>query len=171
MDKAYQPVLGLNIPGSRDIKMRIENLRLQDINWKGRHVLDVGCNFGAFSRYAHDAGATRVFGVDKAGELAFEINNVLRYWNLDFIAGRLPGKINLPNVHIAFMMAFHNYVGGLEDALSFVAPVVKQLLILESHGGEKREGYEEILPQYVKRIDYLGFIKDPLVRHQWHCWK
>lgn len=171
LSRAYQPVPDLNIKGTRNIPARMENLRLHDINWTGRHVLDVGCNFGTFSRYAHDAGAKRVFGVDKCGELAFEINNVLRYWNLDFITGSLPGKIKLPRVHTAFMMAFHNYVGGLEAALSFVSPVVNNLLILESHGGEERKKYEEILPKYFKRVDYLGFIEDPMVRHQWHCWK
>ena len=171
LEKAYQPVPELGITGSRNIPARMKNLQLDKVDWKGKTVLDVGCNFGAFSRYATDAGASRVAGVDKNGQLAFEINNVLRYWNLDIIAEKLPGKIRLPKVQIGFMMAFHNYVGGLEAALSFVAPVCSHLLIIESHGGEDRGECELVLKKFFPRIHYLGFVKDPQVRHQWHCWK
>jgi len=171
LERAYQPVPKLGILGSRDVLARMANLQLDQIEWKGKTVLDVGCNFGAFSRYATDAGAPRVTGVDKNGELAFEINNVLGYWNLDIIAGALPGKIKLPKSEIVFMMAFHNYVGGLEAALSFVSPVACNLLIVESHGGEDRGACELILKKFFQRIHYLGFIKDPMVRHQWHCFK
>jgi len=171
LSRAYQPVPELNIQGSRNVPVRMDNLQLGTIDWKGKRVLDVGCNFGAFSRYATDAGATRVTGVDKCGELTFEINNVLGYWNLDVIAGKLPGKIKLPKVQIGFMMAFHNYVGGLGAALSFVAPVISHLLIVESHGGEDRGKCELVLKQSFQRVHYLGFVEDPQVRHQWHCWK
>ena len=171
LSKAYQPVPELGIRGSRDVPARMKNLQLDKIEWEGKTVLDIGCNFGAFSRYATDAGAIRVAGVDKKGQLTFEINNVLRYWNMDLIAGRLPGKIKLPKADIVFMMAFHNYVGGLEAALSFVAPVACNLLIIESHGGEDKVECESVLNKFFQRVHYLGFVKDPMVRHQWHCWK
>ena len=171
LPKAYQPVPGLNIVGTRDIPARIENLRLSEIDWKGKNVMDIGCNFGAFSRYVTDAGARRVIGLDKAGELSFEINNALGYWNMDIVTTELPPKRKLPKVEIAFMMAFHNYVGGLEAALSWSAPVVINLMIVESHGGENQTECEAILKKFFKQVDYLGFVKDPKVRHQWHCWK
>ena len=171
LSKAYQPVPGLNIAGTRDIQARIENLKLAEIDWKGKNVLDIGCNFGAFSRYAADAGARRVIGMDKNGELSFEINNALGYWNMDIVTTTFPTKKRLPRADIVFMMAFHNYVGGLEAALSWSAPVAINLMIVESHGGENREECEVILKKFFKRIDYLGFVKDPQIRHQWHCWK
>ena len=171
LPKAYQPVPGLNIVGTRDIQARIENLRLSEIDWKGKNVLDIGCNFGSFSRYATDAGARRVIGMDKNGELSFEINNALGYWNMDIVTTTFPTKKRLPRADIVFMMAFHNYVGGLEAALSWSAPVANNLMIVESHGGEDQAYCEAILRKYFKRIDYLGYVQDPQVRHQWHCWK
>ena len=171
LPKAYQGVPLLGIVGTRDIPARIENLRLHDIDWKGKNVIDIGCNFGAFCRYATDAGAKRVVGIDKAGELAFEINNALGYWNMDIVTRTFPHQKRLPKVDIVFMMAFHNYVGGLEAALSWSAPVANNLMIVESHGGEDQAYCEAILRKYFKRIDYLGYVQDPQVRHQWHCWK
>lgn len=189
LDKAYQavppttavpsehadrePAEILEIAGTRDNGLRVKNLQLEKIRWKGKNVLDVGCNLGAYSRYAVDAGARRVIGVDRMGDLAFEVNNVLGYWNLDVVQTNLPGyfkKVKMPKIDYVFMMAFHSYVGGLDEALKFVFPVVKTLLILESHGGEDQAECEEVLRKYFSRIDYLGFVKDPQVRHQWHCW-
>jgi len=170
LSKAYQPIEEIGVTGTRNIKARIENLRLQDISWEGKNVLDVGCNFGIFCRYAVDAGARRVVGIDRKGDLAFEINNVLGYWNLDIIQAKLPG-IRLPRFDIVLMMAFHNYVGGLEAALTFIAPVVNNLLIVESHGGEDRDECEQVLQRFFPRVDYLGYIEDPMIRHQWYCWK
>ena len=170
LSKAYQPVVELGIVGSRDVEARIANLNLQAIPFDGASVLDVGCSFGTFSRYAIDAGARRVIGIDKNGQLAFEINNILGYWNLDIITADVREYLPKKKVRfdIVFLMAVQNYIGGIEPALDIVTPVTKNLLIVESHGGESKELYETVFAKYnFSSIEYLGYVEDPMRRHQW----
>jgi len=176
LSKAYQPVPELNIEGTRDIAARIANLDLNTLPFKDTAVLDIGCNFGAFSRFASNAGATRVMGIDKAGQLSFEINNVLGYWNMDivtedilkYIARKRESNPRGFKFDIVFLMAVQNYIGGIEAALQAVAPVVKKLIIVESHGGETREKYEAVFDT-IDHLDvrYKGHVDDPQIRHQW----
>jgi len=174
LDKAYQPIPELGIIGSRDVETRIANMNLKEVHFAGANVLDVGCSFGTFSRYATDAGARRVLGIDKNGQLAFEINNVLGYWNLDIVTADIREYIpkRKSRFDIVFLMAVQNYIGGIEAALTTVAPVTKNLLIVESHGGEFKEIYEEVFAKFdFKKVEYLGYIEDPMRRHQWFCFK
>jgi hypothetical protein len=177
LSKAYQPVPELEIIGTRDIKTRIENLKLSSVEFSRKTVLDIGCNLGIFSRYALDAGARRVIGIDKIGQLAFEINNVLGYWNLDIVTDNILKyleqkiKIKTFRLDIVFLMAVQNYLGGIERTLTVVRPFVKELLIVESHGGEPKELYEEVFKLFnFTKIEYLGYVQDPQVRHQWRCY-
>jgi len=174
LNKAYQPVPELGIIGSRDVEARIANMNLKAVHFAGADVLDVGCSFGTFSRYATDAGARRVIGIDKNGQLAFEINNVLGYWNMDIVTADIREYIPKKKFrfNIVFLMAVQNYIGGIEAALTTVAPVTKNLLIVESHGGESEEMYAEVFAKFdFKKVEYLGYIEDPMQRHQWFCFK
>jgi len=180
LQKAYQPVPPLGIPGSRKIVARIANLKLKTLPFKGTNVLDAGCNLGAFSRYSIDAGARRVIGIDKIGQLTFEVNNLLGYWNLDivtedileYVARNHKSNPRGFKFDIVFLMAVQNYLGGIEVALKAITPVAKNLIIVESHGGESREVYEKIFVKFnFTKVEYLGYVQDPQIRHQWHLYK
>jgi len=173
LDKAYQPIPELGIIGSRDVEARIANMNLKAVHFAGADVLDVGCSFGTFSRYATDAAARRVIGIDKNGQLAFEINNVLGYWNLDIVTADIREYIPKKKFRfdIVFLMAVQNYIGGIEPALKIVTPVTKNLIIVESHGGESREVYEKIFVKFnFTKVEYLGYVQDPQIRHQWYLY-
>ena len=180
LPKAYQPIPQLGIPGSRDVVARIANLRLESVPFEGATVLDIGCNFGTFCRYATDAGASRVLGIDKVGQLSFEVNNFLGYWNLDIVeASILPYVEEKREAYprgfrfdIVFLMAVQNYIGGIESALNAIYPVTKKILIVESHGNEDPKIYEEVFAKFkFSDVEYLGYIEDPQRRHQWRCYK
>ena len=61
----YQAVEGFGIAGSRDTEHRVNAMRLSEIDFQGKTVLDLGANLGAFSFYAHDHGAKRVTAVEQ----------------------------------------------------------------------------------------------------------
>jgi len=175
LEKAYQPVPELGIVGSRDVIARAHNLNLNSLEFENKSVLNIGCNLGWFCRFAIDHGARRVIGIDKMGELSFEINNVLGYGNLDIVTAKIPDYISHKRkansrwkFDIVFLMAVQNYIGGIEQTLNLVLPVVKHLLVVESHGGEDRFEYEKVFDKLglTTRI-YKGYIKDPQIRHQW----
>jgi len=180
LPKAYQPIPELGIPGSRDVDARIRNLGLESVPFKGATVLDVGCNFGTFCRYAADAGASRVIGIDKVGQMSFEVNNVLGYWNLDIVEAEILQYVSEKRAEfprgfkfdIVFLMAVQNYIGGIESALNAIYPVAKKMLIIESHGGEDPATYDEAFAKFkFSNIEYMGYVEDPQRRHQWLCYK
>jgi len=57
------PVLGLS-GGPRNMEQRIKEMELENIDFKSKRVLDIGCSGGAFVNYAIDKGAVRAVGID-----------------------------------------------------------------------------------------------------------
>lgn len=80
-----------NAPGKRNTKYRIEKMRLDEENFEGKTVLDIGCATGAFCQYAAKRGAKRVFGFDyeRVCKAAREYANLMGYYNIDFIGMEL----------------------------------------------------------------------------------
>lgn len=167
---AYQAVPELDINGTRNLEHRLSVLRLDEVEFSGKSVLDLGCNLGAFSRLAYDKGARRIVGVDHVADLAYEISNWLGYWNIDFldrslmminggdIAAALGG---IDKFDIVFSMAIHNYMKGDVD---WMADLCKETFIFEGHGGDPREAYEDYLNRNFDRVEHLGQTTDNYVR-------
>jgi len=79
------------IPGKRNTKYRIEMMKLDEDDFNGKTVLDIGCSVGAFCQEASKRGAKRVFGFDypKVCEAAREYANINGQYNIDFIGMEL----------------------------------------------------------------------------------
>jgi len=79
------PELGLS-GGPRKMDKRIEEMRLEDIDFEGKTVLDLGCSGGLFINYALEHGATKAVGIDfpDAVEGARLASNHLGYFNADY---------------------------------------------------------------------------------------
>ncbi len=171
---AYQEIKELGIKGWRKLAHRVEVLRLDEVDFKGKTVLDLGCNLGAFSRLAADRGASRVVGVDRIAGLAHEVSNQLGYWNVDFIQARLPGDLTkiagrsgIERFDIVFTMAITNHMGGFAD---WMVELCGGVLIFEGHGGEDMEAYLVDLQRHFQEVAYLGQTTDNYERAVFRCW-
>lgn len=179
---SYQPVGGLEIRGRRDIGSRLEKMRLDEMDFQGATVLDIGSNLGAFCREAHDRGALRVMGVDRREipMLAGQVNNLLGYWNLDFLRlklkegldnlKRIRGRTGFEQFDAVFCMAVVNYFGGYG---SWIAELCRPggVMYLEGHGGEMPERYHAALVRDFERVEFLGMTDDNYLRPLFRCWK
>lgn len=85
---SYQSIPDMGIHAHpRDTEKRIEEMKLDKINFIGESVLDVGSNNGAFLRYVTDRGAKRAWGLDLQGqcEAALLADYWLGYYNHDYL--------------------------------------------------------------------------------------
>lgn len=165
---AYQGVEELGIKGTRDMSHRLEVMRLDRLDFEGKTVLDLGCNLGAFSRYAFERGARRVVGVDRIAQLAHEVSNLLGYWQVLFIEARLPGDLGrvvdaaeIKRFDIVFATAVTNHMQGFGQ---WMADLCGGTMIFEGHGKIPGQEYEADLRAAFERVKFLGETSDNYVR-------
>ena len=173
---AYQQVPELGIKGQRDMEHRIGAMQLSKVDFKGKTVLDIGCNLGAFSRYAVERGAVRVVGIDKAtARLAHEVANWLGYWTIDYLSLSLPGGISLikretgiEQFDIVFANAVVKHVGGYEPWITnLVAP--DGTMFFEGHGKVQRGIYSQALKENFSEVVKVGETTDNYTREVFRC--
>lgn len=93
-------------------------------SFKGKNVLDIGCNLGMMMRAAHDLGAKRVVGIDWPDEV--EVSRELAildgYFNLDFVGadikscgwGEIVKQSGISYFDVHFFLAMEHWVGWPE---------------------------------------------------------
>ena len=182
--RAYQAVPELGIPGRRNLAHRVEAHRLGEVDFRGKSVLDLGCNLGVFSRYAWDRGAKRVVGVDvKQAELAYEVSNRLNYWNLDFLtlalpreAGRIAEETGIGRFDVVICFAMIRRAGGFAKGgglKPWMDALVGDVLCLESHDTNDVEksaaGWRRLLAGQFREVEFLGRVKDDRRRFGFRC--
>ena len=130
-------------PGDSDSAGKWAALRVSDEFWRGKRVLDLGCNEGYFCRKAMNAGAAHVVGVDRdhaaislASEICPEADFVHARW-MDAIPGLAPG------FDVMLLLSAMHYESEPEKLLRIMATWldVHGLIILEcgiAPGGEHR---------------------------------
>lgn len=107
-----EPELGLS-GGPRDSMERIKYLGLDQIDFSGKVVWDVGCAGGFFTRYAIDRGAKRVIGFDTEQTVlaARNASNYLGYFNADYVgidlSQGIPDEYLKPDIVFYLSMNFH----------------------------------------------------------------
>ena len=121
----YQSVLELK--GGRITDHRIERLALDDINFKRKTVLDIGCSEGLFCHYAEKHGARRIVGIDLPGVVKplWELASYLGYYNIDFhgydLLKQTPEKLGKFDIVLFLSMGLHvglpDWVMGMTDYL------------------------------------------------------
>lgn len=178
--RAYEAVPELGIGGRRNFEHRTGMMKLDDVDFRGKTVLDIGCNLGVFSRMAWDRGAKRIVGVDcYTADAAYEIANWLGYWNLDFFEMVLPqdheliSKLSgIESFDIVFLLAMYRRVSGWAP---WLAKLCKNVLYLEGHATlhpERRvEGYTRVVGKDFSRVEYLGNTTDDRTRVLLRYWK
>jgi len=169
----YQDVEGFEMESQRNTAHRIEMMKLNQVSFEHRSVLDLGCNLGEFCREAVRRGAKRVVGVDlpHIADLAFELSNWLGYWNVDFIGLHLPtGRDRLDEYDIVFALSVKQV-----RPFPWVFRTVKQfgVFYLEGHVPQREHTYRETLEAEfgVANVEFLGMTKDHGPRPLFRCWR
>ena len=165
-----QPIPELGARGIREegVELRASALKLDEIDFKNKSVLDIGCAGGAFCREAVDRGAQRVVGVDNetAGG-AYELSNWLGYWNIDYLDLRLPRqyyeitqRTGLHKFNIVLLLAVTWHAGGIpEELLRLTGDIV-----LFEGKRDTREEHERTLKEHFNSVEFLGYSSEMLKR-------
>lgn len=171
----YQSVDGFGMSGQRHLPNRSMAMKLYEVDFRGKTVLDMGCSLGNISRKAYGMGAKRVLGVDihEVPRLAYEFSNWLGYWNVDFMEVRLPrDRAHIPMLYldkfdVVFALSVDRQIGY--DA--WMADMCKEVFYLEGHVPDNEETYRKRLEQDFARVEYLGMSRDHGPRPVFRCYK
>lgn len=143
----YQIVPGI-FTGGRSTEERVKDLRLDEIDFRGKTVLDIGCAQGMFCNYASKRGAKRIVGIDTAQQThaAREISNYFEQFNVDFIEANLLGMkydtfCQLSDIH-KFDIVFFFSASAYLDSPEFIHKAVGDLMVFERSSGPQADGDE-----------------------------
>ncbi len=192
----YQDVTELGIPGQRDHRHRVKHMQLDGLNFKGKTVLDIGCNNGTMLREAVRRGAKWAIGVDdRRTHVWAELNNWLGYWGIDFLTLSMPSEwkairtlTGIQKFDIVFALAIVQHIEGAYD--SWFAELTKGVFYLEGDRlppeaafqsgwepgfrqveADTGEQYSADLARDFKQVEWLGWIKDEDRRALYRCWQ
>jgi len=173
----YQDCEELGVAGRRKMAYRKRIMKLDEVDFRGHTVLDIGCNNGAFCREAARRGAARVVGVDhKFAEGNRELANWLGYWNVDFLQAKLPGdwkriraKSGLKKFDIVLCLSVAGHVGGYA---SWIPGLVGDMMWFSGQSVEPRSRYQSDLDRDFERVEWLGYERDEMPRKHplWRVW-
>lgn len=194
---AYQAVPELGVEGQRNHRHRVKHMQLDGLDFRGKTVLDLGCNNGAMMREALRRGAKRVVGVDNRRVSYWcQVMNQLEYWNYDMLPLDLPEQAGMIEVctgiakfDIVLALALVQHIdGGYQP---WIADLAKGTFVFEgvplckdaeyktwaagySLRGEAKisQRYREDFTRDFRQVEWLGFTKEevgqcPLYR----CWQ
>jgi len=168
--KIYQNIDKLNIKGvRRSQEERIKPLKLNNIDFRGKTVLDIGCNLGSMCREYSDRGADRVVGLDIAGipNVAAHIDYYHGYFSNDYYndvnlahpgsrTATLERKTGIKKYDILSFLAICNHVPFRED-LSKIADTV----LFEGHKVTTEAEIEALLKPYYKKVEHISGTDSP----------
>jgi 2-polyprenyl-3-methyl-5-hydroxy-6-metoxy-1,4-benzoquinol methylase len=159
----YHTVPELDISGGRDNEERILKLGLDNLDFAGKTVLDVGCSEGFFCRLAADRGAKRVVGIDLPGVVmpTQELTFYLGYNNVDFYGYDL--KTDTPDVgtfDIVLFLSMVHHIGLPQWLLASVG----ETLVFEGNGKREDEPALSKLNEVFPSCLVIGTTTDLLER-------
>jgi hypothetical protein len=164
----YQSLLG--VKGQRDQNRRAQAMGLDEIDFTGKTVLDLGCNLGLFCQDALQRGAQRATGVDlpHVAEVAYELANWNCAWNADFLGLHLPRE-SLPqdSWDIVYALSVDRQIGYSK----WMADLSSELFFLEGHVPDQEVTYRERLEEHFSKVEFLGMTRDHGPRPLFRCWK
>lgn len=169
----YQSAFGL--PSQRDMKHRVEMMKLNEVGFSGKTVLDLGCSLGLFCHDALERGAKRAVGVergDKRTDTCYEVANWLGYWNIDFLDLQLPAErkriseeTGLASFDIIYALSVDRQIGY--DV--WMAEMCNDVFYLEGHVPDREHTYRERLEADFSEVEYLGMTRDHGPRPLFRC--
>ncbi|NIP87209.1 MAG: hypothetical protein GTO03_17270, partial [Planctomycetales bacterium] len=150
-------------------------MRLEEVDWSGKDVLDLGCNLGVTGWEFARRGARRVVGVDlpHVAQVARELANWVGWWNVDVLGLRLPAErerivelSGLEGFDVVLALSVDRQIGYAP----WMAELCREVFFLEGHVPDKEETYRERLEADFKRVEFLGATRDHGPRPVFRCW-
>lgn len=174
----YQSVGALCDDAQRDFPHRAEKMDLAPKKFEGETVLDVGCNLGSVCRFASRAGARRVVGIDlpHVADLAYEVANWERDWNVDYVGARLKPDYERTDEVVRNLTGFDSF--DFVFALSvdrqigygpWMARLCDDTFFLEGHVGQHRDDFEDRLDRDFETVRFRGATRDHGPRPLFEC--
>jgi len=165
---AYQDFDG--VIGKRRIEDRIVSLGADKIDYRGKTVLDIGCNLGLIANYAMESGASRSVGVDLKPVIeAADMYKLHKGYKTELYYSELTDKniTQYGKFDIVFFLAM-SYSLGIPKEL---AEITEELLVYEGHDREDKEKTSTKLNAIFKRVVFAGFTNDRGKRPTFICYK
>lgn len=170
-DSKYQTVPELDIQeGIRKTDIRIKDLGLDKIDFKGKTVVDVGCSGGNFINYAWKQGAKRTVGVDwyRVLEGTMELATYFGNFNADFYPADLSEAMNEKVLEIApfdicFLLSMTTHIGIPE----YLHSLSKMMVLEINHEHQVEETLAKLKPYW--HIKFIGKSTDFGDRNIYHC--
>jgi len=143
---------GLKEVQSTHLKDQIKYLKLDEVDFVGKSVLDIGCNIGAFSLEARYRGASDIYGVDTSDNCIAEacilqaIENLnynpfsIKYRKCDFM--NLDGKYD-----ITMFLAILHHCPNPFKSLQKLKQLTSGMCIMEIQTADLKLGSQEILEE------------------------
>ena len=171
-ERGYQELSFFGVPGDRNLEHRARVMRLDEIDFAGKTVFDIGCNMGQFCHEADKRGARKVVGADREyiASIAREIANWVGRWNIDIFSLNLPEEIDEVDetFDVVFAFSMFNPLGGYA---SWIPALTHDILLVEGHGGDPRSRFEPQLNRDFGQVEFLGYTIDTKKRPVWRCHK
>lgn len=164
---SYQSVPEWKLDGKRKTDYRIEQLGLEKQEFKGKSVLDIGCNLGMLLHYAKKRGAKELFGYDFPNviKVAKEFANINLLFDLDFFGQDLTANPPDAKADIVFYLAMSEYLGFP----NWLREVTKETLYYEGHANEDKNETEGKLRKLFADVSFLGYTEDRSIRPLFVC--
>jgi len=160
----YHTIDELDIVGTRKITDRPKELCLDEIDFNGKTVLDIGSAMGNMVREYSERGAKRVVGVDinYYPEISKQIDYYLGYFNNDYYGYnedinlskdqlnniiKLRSQTNIVKYDILSFLSVVNHVPFTRD-VAFLADTI----IFEGHAQNTEEQIERWLEPYYNKV-------------------
>lgn len=167
---SYESVDELGVVGQRDTQHRREVFKMDEFDFKGKTVLDVGCSTGSFSRYAARRGAKRVVGLD-IGDVpivAQEISTYFGDFNVDFYRYRfqkdnrhdyesIQKLTGLDSFDVVFFLSVNAQVGY---PTNYMKDLCKEACFVEGHSGDNESTYRPLMEKDFPKVEYMGQMKN-----------
>ena len=165
--------------GPRKSLDRVKDMNLEEIDFKGKSVMDLGCAGGFFCRYAKSRGADEVLGIDfedcigSNSVLAAKlVVNELGYWDINFKEMDLRTEIP-PKADIVFFLSMNYHIGIPE----WLPEVTNKLCIFEDNArgqadsAKVRQETLDTLNKMFNKVELVGQAFDHGDKNIYRCWK
>lgn len=150
-DRPYQQVLdGSDRDTCRDIRTRIEDLGLDALDFRPRHVLDIGCSGGQFLNFLTGRYGARGTGYDRPNAIAAarEYSATAGAWNIDYYSADLQQPDAITGQYdLVLFLSMSRHVGLPE----YIKACAGKRLIIEIH----EEHREQVKPWLASEFDIV----------------
>ena len=172
----YHPCPELGVSGVRQIDERMVLLGWDDIEWRGKTVLDLGCNIGSFSHEAEKRGARRIVAVDhKFKGKNIQLANWLGYFNVDFLELSLPRQraqiAKRSGIHTFDIVICLSMIGHAGGYAKWLPNLVGGVMFFSGQGAESRAKYQGALERDFARVEWRGYAEDRGKHPAWRVYK